>query len=168
MFLGQIFFDAAGCVGRGSIGRGNPNPKKTDSLGRKRLAPEAYSQAGGDYYTRHIVWRCKNCSRAWNLTTRSSRYDSKCRQCGTRNSISLVRRRTLANTRGRVTKFEEYSNPEDAEIYARILNLAWMKARTPKYLAQQGFVKANLHKKPTGSIDAQGHHHPKTREMSEF
>ncbi|GAH00433.1 unnamed protein product, partial [marine sediment metagenome] len=27
--------------------RGNPNPKKIDSLGRKRLAPEAYSQEGG-------------------------------------------------------------------------------------------------------------------------
>jgi len=100
------------------------------------------------------------------LTTRSKRYDSKCRQCGTRNSISLVRRKTLANTRGRITKFEEFSLPEDAEIRARILNLAWMRARTPKYLAQEGFVKANLHKKPRGSIDSQGHHHPKTKEMT--
>jgi len=153
-------------VGRGIISRGNPTPKKTDSLGRKRLNPEAYSQSGGNYYLRHIVWTCKVCSRAWNVTTKSSRYDSKCRQCGTRNSISLVRRRTLSNTRGRVTFFEEFSHAEDAEIRARILNLAWMKRRTPKYLAQEGFVKASEHMKKRGSIDEKGHHHPKTREMS--
>lgn len=146
--------------------RGNPNPKKIDSLGRKRLAPEAYSQEGGDYYTRHIVWRCKACSKAWNVTTKSRRYDSKCRFCETRNSISLVRRKTLANTRGRKTRFQEFTQAKDAEIHARILNSRWMHLRTPKYETESGFTRATLFNKPQGSIDDQGHHHPKTKEMS--
>ena len=146
--------------------RGNPNPKKIDSLGRKRLAPEAYSQDGGAYYTRHIVWRCKRCSRAWNATTKSKRYDSKCRQCGTRNSISLVRKKTYSNTRDRITKFEQFTLAEDAAFEARRLNARWMHLRTPLFEGQSGFTRATLFNKPQGSIDDQGHHHPKTKEMS--
>jgi len=146
--------------------RGNPNPKKVDSLGRKRLAPGAYSQEGGSYYTRHIVWRCKQCSRAWNVTTKSKRYDSKCRQCGTRNSISLVRKKTYSNTRDRITKFEQFTLAEDAAFEARRLNARWMHLRTPLFEAQSGFSRASLFNKPQGSIDNQGHHHPKTKEMS--
>jgi len=143
-----------------------PPPKKVDSLGRKRLASKAYAQHGGDYYTRHIVWRCKVCSRAWNATTKSKRYDSKCRQCGTRNSISLVRKRTLSNTRNRITKFEQFTLAEDAAFEARRLNARWMMLRTPKFESPGGFSRASLFNKPQGSIDYQGHHHPKTKEMS--
>ncbi|GAG85727.1 unnamed protein product, partial [marine sediment metagenome] len=59
--------------------RGNPSPKKTDSLGRPRLAPERYSQHGGRSAQKHFVWFCKRCSRAWNVTSKSNRYDSVCR-----------------------------------------------------------------------------------------
>tara|TARA_Y100000015_G_scaffold40367_1_gene45186 strand:- start:77 stop:511 length:435 start_codon:yes stop_codon:yes gene_type:complete len=140
--------------------------EKYDSLGRKRLAPERYSQAGGwKSKAKHIVWICKHCSRAWNVSSRSSRYDSKCRQCGTRNSILLTTPQTYYQARQRVTKFSEYSHPEDAQFAARKHNHHWMKRRLPKY-DSGSFEKASLLNKPQGSIDEKGHHHPKTKEMS--
>ena len=106
-----------------------PEPKKTDSLGRKRLEPEQYSQSGGWRKPRHIVWTCKVCSRAWNVSSKSSRYDSKCRQCGTRNSILL-------------------STASDAEWNAKVRNEQWMRRRTKRGYGTNTFVKASeLNKK---------------------
>lgn len=126
-----------------TLTRGNPNPKKTDSLGRKRLNPEAYSQSGGWRQPRHIVWTCKVCSRAWNVSSRSSRYDSKCRQCGTRNSILLTTPQTFYPGRERVTKFTYFSTAEDAEFAARKKNLNWMARKTKKGFGTDTFVKAS-------------------------
>ncbi len=120
-----------------------PDPKKYDSLGRKRLDPQDYSQSGGWRKARHIVWTCKVCSRAWNVSSRSSRYDSKCRQCGTRNSILLTTPQTFYKGRKRVTKFRYYSTAEDAEWAARKRNVEWMRRKTKKGYGTITFVKAS-------------------------
>lgn len=125
-----------------------PEPKDYDSLGRKRLSPEKYSQSGGWRRPRHIVWICKVCSRAWNVSSRSSRYDSKCRQCGTRNSILLTTPVSYYPGRKRVTQFRYYSTAEDAEFAARKRNQSWMARRTKKGFGTDTFVKASeLNKK---------------------
>jgi len=122
--------------------------RNVDSLGRKRLNPEKYSQSGGWRQPRHIVWTCKVCSRAWNVSSKSSRYDSKCRQCGTRNSILLTQPGSFYPGRKRVTKFRYYSTAEDAEFAARKRNQSWMRRRTKKNYGTDTFVKASdLHKK---------------------
>ena len=120
-----------------------PDSKKYDSLGRKRLDPQDYSQSGGWRKARHIVWTCKVCSRAWNVSSRSSRYDSKCRQCGTRNSILLTTPQTFYKGRKRVTKFRYYSTAEDAEWAARKRNVEWMRRKTKKGYGTITFVKAS-------------------------
>jgi hypothetical protein len=128
-----------------------PDPKKYDSLGRKRLAPEAYSQHGGWRHEQHIVWTCKVCSRAWNVTSKSERYDSKCRQCGTRNSILLRRPNSYYIGRKRVTKFRFFPTAEDAQFNARLRNEQWMRRRTKRGYGTDTFVKASdLHKKKEG------------------
>ncbi len=125
-----------------------PDPKKYDPLGRKRLAPEAYAQHGGWRHEQHIVWTCKVCSRAWNVTSKSERYDSKCRQCGTRNSILLRRPNSFYPGRKRVTKFRYYPSAEEAEFVARRRNEQWMRRRTKKGYGTDTFVKAkDLNKK---------------------
>ena len=135
-------------MGRSIIMTDKPEPKKYDSLGRKRLNPEDYSQSGGWRRPRHIVWTCKVCSRAWNVSSRSSRYDSKCRQCGTRNSILLTTPKTYYKGRERVTRFQYYSTAEDAEFAARKRNQSWMRKRTKKGYGTDTFVKASeLNKK---------------------
>lgn len=137
-----------GSVGRSIMSRGNPNPKKVDSLGRKRLNPSDYSQSGGWRQPRHIVWTCKQCSRAWNVSSKSSRYDSKCRQCGTRNSILLTTPTSYYKGRERVTQFRYFSTPEDAEFYANKQNVNWMRRRTKLGYGTKTFVKASeLNKK---------------------
>jgi len=123
--------------------RGNPNPKKTDSLGRKRLEPEQYAQHGGWLPPKHIVWRCKVCSRAWNVSSKSDRYDSKCRQCGTRNSILLRRPNSFYKGRKRVTWFRLFSSSEDAQFYAQKINFNWMRRKTKKGYGTKTFVKAS-------------------------
>lgn len=120
-----------------------PDPKKYDSLGRKRLNPEEYSQSGGWRRARHIVWTCKVCSRAWNVSSKSGRYDAKCRQCGTRNTILLTRPETFYKGRKRVTKFRYYSTAEDAAFHARIRNEQWMRRRTKRGYGTDTFVKAS-------------------------
>lgn len=125
-----------------------PEPKKTDSLGRKRLSPERYSQSGGWRQPRHIVWTCKVCSRAWNVSSKSSRYDSKCRQCGTRNSILLTRPGSFYPGRKRVTQFRFFSTAEDAAWNAKVRNEQWMRKRTRRGYGTDSFVKASeLNKK---------------------
>jgi hypothetical protein len=125
-----------------------PDPEKYDSLGRKRKAPEDYSQSGGWRTPRHIVWTCKVCSRAWNVSSKSSRYDAKCRQCGTRNTILLTTPKTFYKGRKRVTHFRYYSTPEDAAFHARIRNEQWMRRRTKKGYGTDTFVQASkLNKK---------------------
>ena len=125
-----------------------PDPKKYDSLGRKRLNPEEYSQSGGWRRARHIVWTCKVCSRAWNVSSKSSRYDSKCRQCGTRNSILLTRPQSFYKGRKRVTKFRYFSTASDAEWNAKVRNEQWMRRRTKRGYGTNTFVKASeLNKK---------------------
>lgn len=123
--------------------RGNPDPKKYDSLGRKRLDPQDYSQSGGWRQPRHIVWVCKSCSRAWNVSSKSSRYDSKCRQCGTRNTILLTTPQTYYKGRERVTRFRYFSTPEDAEYHANLHNVNWMRRRTKKGYGTDTFVRAS-------------------------
>lgn len=125
-----------------------PDPKKTDSLGRNRLPPERYSQSGGSCGAKHIVWTCKVCSRAWNVTSRSYRYDSKCRQCGTRNSILMTRPQSFYPGRKRVTKFSYFPTAEDASWNARLRNEQWMRRRTKKGYGTNTFVTAGeLNKK---------------------
>jgi hypothetical protein len=120
-----------------------PDPKKHDSLGRKRLDPMDYSQSGGWRQARHIVWVCKVCSRAWNVSSKSGRYDSKCRQCGTRNTISLTNPQTFYKGRERVTKFSYYSTPEDAAYAANRHNVNWIRRRTKRGYGTSTFVKAS-------------------------
>ena len=120
-----------------------PDPKKTDSLGRNRLPSERYSQSGGNCQAKHIVWTCKKCSRAWNVTSRSYRYDSKCRQCGTRNSILMTRPQSFYPGRKRVTKFQYFPSAEDAAWNAKKRNVNWMKRRTKKGYGKVSFVKAS-------------------------
>ena len=120
-----------------------PDPKKTDSLGRKRLAPEKYSQSGGWKQPQHIVWTCKVCSRAWNVSSRSDRLDTKCRQCGTRNTILLRRPDSFYSGRKRVTKFRFFPTPGDAEWNARKRNVEWMRRRTKKGYGTITFVPAS-------------------------
>ncbi len=135
-------------MGRSSKGAIIMDKKKTDSLGRKRLPNEDYSQQGGWRQPKHIVWTCKVCSRAWNVTSRSDRYDSKCRQCGTRNSILLRRPNSFYPGRKRVTKFRYYPSAEEAEFVARRRNEQWMRRRTKKGYGTDTFVKAkDLNKK---------------------
>ena len=142
-----------------------PDPKKVDSLGRKRLSAEKYSQAGGWRKARHIVWRCKRCKRAWNVSSKSSRYDAKCRQCGVRNTILLTTPSSFYRGRKRVTTFSYFSTPEDAEFEARRINVNWMKNKLPKNERNTSFVKATFIGNPEGTIDSKGHHYPKTKEM---
>lgn len=143
-----------------------PDPKKTDSLGRKRLSPEKYSQSGGWRQPRHIVWTCKVCSRAWNVASKSSRYDAKCRQCGTRNTILMTRPSSYYKSRPRVTHFSYYPDAETAAFEARKYNQRWMQRKVKLQYRESGFVKASNFNKLQGSIDSNGHHHPKTKEMT--
>lgn len=145
-----------------------PDPKKTDSLGRNRLSSERYSQHGGTVRPKHIVWRCKVCSRHWNVTSKSYRYDSKCRQCGTRNSILLTLPKTYVKSRERVTQFQYFPDAETAEFVARKKNLVWMENRIKNQYRDSSFVKASMFNKLQGSIDSRGHHHPQTKEMSSY
>lgn len=146
--------------------RGNPNPKKIDSLGRNRLAPERYSQSGGSNRPKHIVWSCKTCSRHWNVTSKSYRYDAKCRTCGTRNTILLTLPGSYYPGRARVTQFQYYPDAQTAAFIARKKNLVWMENRIKKQYRDSSFVRANNFNKIQGSIDSNGHHHPKTKEMT--
>jgi hypothetical protein len=130
-----------------------PDPKKTDSLGRKRLSPEKYSQSGGWRQPRHIVWTCKVCSRAWNVASKSSRYDAKCRQCGTRNTILLTRPGSFYPGRKRITQFLMFSTPGDALFYAQSRNEQWMRRRTKKGFGTNTFVKASELNKKRSSAD---------------
>jgi len=140
-----------------------PEPKKIDSLGRDRLPSERYSQGGGTNKPKHIVWRCKGCSRHWNLTSKSYRYDSKCRQCGIRNTILLTLPKTYVKSRKRVTQFEFFPDAETAEFVARKKNIVWMENRIKKQYRDSSFIKASMFNKLQGSIDSRGHHHPKNK-----
>lgn len=143
-----------------------PDAKKTDSLGRKRLPKERYSQDGGRSGKKYIVWRCKVCSRAWNVTSKSHRYDSFCRQCGTRNTILMTRPTSYYQARPRVTHFSYYPDAETAAFAARKYNSSWMQRKVKLQYRESGFVKASNFDKLQGSIDSGGHHHPKTKEMT--
>jgi len=130
-----------------------PTPKKTDSLGRKRLSPEKYSQSGGWREPRFIVWTCKVCSRAWNVASKSERLDTKCRQCGTRNTILLRRPGSFYLGRKRITKFTMFSTPGDALFYAQSRNEQWMRRRTKKGFGTNTFVKASELNQKRSSAD---------------
>ncbi len=125
-----------------------PDPKKTDSLGRNRLPSERYSQHGGSVRPKHIVWTCKVCSRAWNVTSKSYRYDSKCRQCGTRNTILLTLPKSYIKSRKRITKFSFYPTAEMAQFIAQKRNQNWMRRKTKSGFGTSTFVKGselNIH-----------------------
>jgi len=143
-----------------------PTPKKTDSLGRNRLPSERYSQHGGPLRPKHIVWTCKVCSKAWNIKSKSIRYDAKCRFCETRNTIYLTLPKTYYKGRTRVTQFSYFPDAETAAFEAKRRNLQWMQRKVSAQYRESGFVKATLFNQLQGSIDEHGHHHPKTKEMT--
>ena len=121
-------------------------PSTTDSLGRNRLPSKRYSQSGGRLRPRHIVWTCKVCSRCWNVTSKAYRYDSKCRQCNTRNSILFTGSKGSWNpTRKRVTQFEFFPSAEEAEYSCIVRNRNWMKKKFKKAYRHAGFVTATHH-----------------------
>lgn len=140
-----------------------PEPQNIDSLGRDRLPSERYSQAGGSNKPKHIVWRCKVCRRHWNVTSKSYRYDSKCRQCGTRNSILLTLPKTYVKSRRRVTEFEFFPDAETAQFVARKKNLVWMENKVKPQYRSGEFHRASMHNKLQGSVDSRGHVHPKNK-----
>jgi len=144
-----------------------PPPKKTDSLGRNRLEKSRYSQSGGLSKKKFIVYRCKKCFRSWNVASKSHRYDAKCRQCGTRNTILMTLPKTYYKGRSRVTQFEYYPDAETASFMARKRNQLWMQKRIKHQYRDSSFVKASMFNKLSGSIDSNGHHHPLTKEMSD-
>jgi len=143
-----------------------PPPKKYDSLGRNRLPSEDYSQHGGTLRPKHIVWTCKTCSKHWNISSKSLRYDSKCRFCETRNTIYLTQQKTFYKGRTRITQFSYFPDASMAAFEAKRRNLLWMQRRVLAQYRESGFVKATMFNKLQGSIDSHGHHHPKTKEMT--
>jgi len=142
-----------------------PTPKKYDSLGRNRLPSEDYSQHGGILSPRFIVWTCKMCSKAWNISSKSLRYDSFCRFCETRNTIYLTQPKTFYKGRTRTTKFQYFPDAQSAAFQAAKMNHGWMQRKVGYQYRESGFVKANMHNKLQGSIDENGHHNPKNKEM---
>lgn len=134
---------------------------KRDSLGRERRPDWAYSQHGGRSSPKFICWTCKVCSRVWPATSRSDRYDTKCRQCGTRNTIKFTGETgSWIQGRERVTRFLYYPTIQMATRYAIFSNKQWMARRRKMQYNHQGFSTANMLDKTQGSVDANGLHHP--------
>jgi len=74
--------------------------------------------------------------------------------------------KTYVKSRRRVTQFEFFPDAETAAFVARKKNLVWMENKVKPQYRSGEFHRASIHNKLQGSIDNQGHHHPKTKEMS--
>ena len=148
--------------------KGNPDPAKYDSLGRKRKPSQDYSQSGGwKSKPKCFVYQCKACKRRWPVASRSSRYDGKCRTCGVRNTILLTLPKTYYRARKRITQFWYYPTMEEAKFHAIKYNKTWMQKRIKPQYRSGEFHTASMHNKLQGSVDSRGHVHPKTKEISE-